>query len=144
MCLAVFIASNQHYKWRLHVRHLYINDIIGLALIFFFSGDTAALLSIGWSWKRVLILQLLVQVPAFLGLFIGVPVAEKSETAQQWFLIIAAGLFIYVALSDIVPELIAYFKAYHKLPMAICMNMGLGLGFLIMFLLAAFEGNIQV
>ena len=121
---------------------IYINDVIGLVL--FLQGDTAALLSIGWSWKRVLILQLLVQVPAFLGLFIGVPVAEKSETAQQWFLIIAAGLFIYVALSDIVPELIAYFKAYHKLPMAICMNIGMALGCVIMFLLAVFEEDLEV
>ena len=87
---------------------------------------------------------MIAQVPAFIGLYVGIPVAESSETAQQWFLVVAAGLFIYVALSDIVPELIAYFKAYHKLPMAICMNIGMALGFVIMFLLAVFEEDLEV
>ena len=120
---------------------LSINDVIMSRL---FLGDTAALLSIGWSWKKVFLLQMLAQVPAFVGLYISIPVAESSTEAQHWFLVVAAGLFLYIALSDIVPELIEYFKAYHKVPMAICMNIGMLLGFAVLFVLAVFEEDFEV
>ena len=58
--------------------------------------------SVGWTWKRVILMQIVSQSFAFLGLCIGVPVAESSEGATQWILMLAAGMFLYVALCDIV------------------------------------------
>ena len=108
------------------------------------TGDAAAMLSIGWSWKRVLLLQILSQLPAFLGLYIGIPVGDSSDEAQEWFLMIATGIFLYVALCDLVPQILEYFRIYPFKIMALCVNLGLAFGFLSMFWLAIFEEHIDV
>ena len=56
----------------------------------------------------MLLIQLVSQSTAFLGLFIGIPVAENSDSAEQWILMLAAGMFLFVALSDIVRTIISY------------------------------------
>lgn len=62
----------------------------------------AVLLASGWHWKRVFIAQLLSQVPALVGLYIGVAVAQASEEAQFWILCLTAGMFLYIGLADVV------------------------------------------
>lgn len=66
-------------------------------------GDVAILLSAGWSIKKVAILQFISACFAFIGLFIGIPVASNEE-ARHWIFIIAAGMFLYVALCNVVSE----------------------------------------
>ena len=102
------------------------------------------MLSIGWSWPKVLCLQITSQLPAFVGLYIGIPVGDSSETAQEWILMVATGLFLYVALCDLVPQILDYFRVYSPIAMALCVNIGLALGFASMFWLAVFEEDIDV
>ncbi len=71
------------------------------------SGDTAILLSAGWSPLKVFIFQLVSASTAFVGLYIGIAVSEGSEVVQQWIFVIAAGLFLYVALADVVRLLVS-------------------------------------
>ena len=65
------------------------------------TGDIAAMLSVGWSPCRVLLFNFLAAMAAFVGLYIGIPVAANSD-ARNWILIVAGGMFLYVALCDIV------------------------------------------
>ena len=46
-------------------------------------------------------------VVAIIGMFIGVAVGHASEDATLWILAITAGVFLYVALVDLVCQLIA-------------------------------------
>ena len=65
-------------------------------------GDVAALLASGWPWRRVFFAQLLSQTPALVGLYIGVAIAQASEDAQLWILCLTAGMFLYIALAELV------------------------------------------
>ena len=66
------------------------------------AGDTAVLLSAGWSTKKVLLFQLLSQATAFIGLYIGISVSENTDGAQLWIAAVAYGMFLYIALADVV------------------------------------------
>ena len=60
------------------------------------------MLSCGWSTLKVAILQLLSGATAFIGLYIGISVSHSTTEAQQWIFVVAAGMFIYIALADVV------------------------------------------
>jgi zinc transporter ZupT len=64
-------------------------------------GDVAILLHSGLSMKRALLLNFLSACVAFMGLVVGIVLGE-STTATRWVLAIAAGLFLYVPLCDMV------------------------------------------
>ena len=59
------------------------------------------MLAVGWSYKKVLVLNLVSSLVAFVGLYIGVPVSQ-NEAARQWIFAIAAGTFLYISLANIV------------------------------------------
>ena len=42
---------------------------------------------------------------AFIGLYVGIAISESSDEATQWILAVAAGLFLYIALADVVSEI---------------------------------------
>ena len=65
-------------------------------------GDVAIMLNSGWSTLRVAIFQLISGATAIIGLYIGIAVSQVSTEAQQWILIIAAAMFLYVGLADVV------------------------------------------
>jgi len=60
------------------------------------------MLSSGWSTLKVAVIQLLSGATAFIGLYIAIAVSQVSSEAQQWIFIVAAGMFLYVALADVV------------------------------------------
>lgn len=64
-------------------------------------GDLAILLKCGMPMKWALFFNALSGVTSFAGLYIGIP-ASSTEGAQQWILGITAGMFIYIALVDMV------------------------------------------
>ena len=47
-------------------------------------------------------LNFLSSLSSFVGFFIGVAISTNSDAANGWILSIAAGLFIYIALVDLV------------------------------------------
>ena len=65
------------------------------------TADFAILLGTGMSFKKAMCLNLLTSVTCLAGFFIGIPVAQ-DEGARQWIFAVAAGIFLYVALSDMV------------------------------------------
>ncbi|MGH0191579.1 UNVERIFIED_CONTAM: hypothetical protein FKN15_066391 [Acipenser sinensis] len=65
-------------------------------------GDFAVLLQAGLPLCRVLLISLLSAVLGFLGMLVGVGVSQQSREVTPWIFSLTAGMFIYVALVDMV------------------------------------------
>ncbi|KKR62789.1 MAG: hypothetical protein UU01_C0002G0012 [Parcubacteria group bacterium GW2011_GWA2_40_37] len=68
-------------------------------------GDFAVLIHSGYTKARALWLNFLSALAAVLGAIIFFALGNIAETSTSWFLPIAAGGFIYVAVADLIPEL---------------------------------------
>lgn len=64
-------------------------------------GDFAALLHAGLSVRLALLLNLASGLTAFIGLYVALAVGV-GEDGETWILAVATGLFLYVALCDMV------------------------------------------
>lgn len=64
-------------------------------------GDFAALLHAGLSVRRAMLLNLASGLTAFIGLYVALA-AGVGEDGETWILAVATGLFLYVALCDMV------------------------------------------
>ena len=60
------------------------------------------LLSTGLSWYTALIFNFASALTAVIGFFVGVAIGTESEEVNGWILAFSAGLFIYIALVDLV------------------------------------------
>jgi len=68
-------------------------------------GDFAVLLHAGYTKKRALWLNFLSAITAIIGAIVLFAMGETAKIFSAWFLPIAAGGFIYVAVADLMPEL---------------------------------------
>ena len=73
-------------------------------IILFIAGDVAILLNSGFKPAAALILNLLSALAGFVGLYVGLSLAS-DESARQWIFTLAAGMFLYIALADMVGTL---------------------------------------
>lgn len=106
-------------------------------------GDFAVLLNSGLSIKNALIMNFISSLTAFIGGILGVSLGTHWE-ASNWIFAITAGLFIYIALVDMLPEILH--SSNLKLEPAKCIflaNIGLMVGFGIMIVLGAWEEDIK-
>ncbi|XP_054980473.1 zinc transporter ZIP4 [Sorex araneus] len=103
-------------------------------------GDFAALLHAGLSVRRALLLNLASALTAFAGLYaaLGIGVTEQSEA---WILAVATGLFLYVALCDMLPAML---NVRDRRPWLLFLlhNVGLLGGWAVLLLLSLYEENI--
>ncbi|CAH1775921.1 unnamed protein product [Owenia fusiformis] len=107
-------------------------------------GDFAALLSTGMSYKKAIVITLLTQMTAFVGLYIGIAIGQQAN-ARQWIFAVTSGMFLYVALTELLPELVNYYKHLkNRCAVLICENLGILLGTTILLLIAIFEEHIRV
>ncbi|XP_055338672.1 metal cation symporter ZIP14-like [Paramacrobiotus metropolitanus] len=103
-------------------------------------GDFAILLNTGMPFKRALILNFISALTCLIGFYIGIPIASY-DSARQWIFTIAAGMFLYVALADMLPELK---HGASNILMLVMQNLGLIVGVGIMILMALYEEAIQI
>lgn len=103
-------------------------------------GDTAILLNSGMSLKKAVLLNLLSALTAMVGLYVGLAVSA-DETVQRWIISAGAGMFLYIALVDMLPQLIHVNG--QTFGMFLINNIGILFGVLSMVLLAVFESRIQ-
>uniref|UniRef100_A0A8D2LT58 Solute carrier family 39 member 4 n=1 Tax=Varanus komodoensis TaxID=61221 RepID=A0A8D2LT58_VARKO len=105
-------------------------------------GDFAALLHAGLSVKRALLLNFASALTAFVGLYIALSVST-GEQFEAWIFTVATGLFLYVALCDMLPALMNVEDTRPWLLFGL-QNLGLLAGWAILLLLSLFEENIAV
>lgn len=68
-------------------------------------GDFGVLIHAGYTRARALMLNFMTALFAVLGAVLALVVGSASELALVWILPLAAGSFIYIASSDLTPEL---------------------------------------
>lgn len=98
-------------------------------------GDFVVLIHSGYTTKRALFLNFLSALTAILGVILALIFGSVAETFTIWVLPIAAGGFIYIALTDLIPEL----QKTKELKYSILQLLALVLGILMMVALLLFE-----
>ncbi|KAL0599137.1 Zinc transporter ZIP4 [Plecturocebus cupreus] len=108
-------------------------------------GDFAALLHAGLSVRRALLLNLASALTAFAGLYVALAVGVGEES-EAWILAVATGLFLYVALCDMVRMLPAMLKVRDPRPWLLFLlhNVGLLGGWTVLLLLSLYEDDIAL
>ncbi|XP_060063006.1 metal cation symporter ZIP14-like [Ylistrum balloti] len=112
-------------------------------------GDIAILLHTGMTIKRALLLNFLAAVTIYIGMIIGIVVGENTD-ANTYIFAFAGGLFVYIALADMIPEMNNQAKSAEvrgedsNLVVFSLQNVGLLVGFGIVILIATLGGNIAV
>lgn len=108
-------------------------------------GDFAVLLKAGMSVKQAIVYNLLSALMAYVGMLIGTAVGQYTHNVTNWIFAITAGMFLYVALVDMLPEMLHGDSEDHKrcqLGHFVLQNLGMLTGFAIMLLIAIFEDRI--
>ncbi|KAK3099669.1 hypothetical protein FSP39_007779, partial [Pinctada imbricata] len=107
-------------------------------------GDFAVLLKAGMTVKQAITYNIVSSVLAFLGMLLGVMIGNQEE-ASLWIFIIVGGMFMYIALVDMLPEMMQVETRdgenpfYHLLFQTCGMFLGIG----IMLLIALYENDIK-
>ncbi|XP_007888365.1 zinc transporter ZIP10 isoform X2 [Callorhinchus milii] len=110
-------------------------------------GDFAVLINAGMSVKQAIVYNVLSALLAYVGVVIGIAVGQYTHNLTQWIFAITAGMFLYVALVDMLPEMLhspsdnqgqAWFGHF------VLQNAGMLCGFTIMLLIAIFEDHIVI
>lgn len=109
-------------------------------------GDFVILLNAGMSVPQAIFFNLLSAVLCYIGLVFGILVG--SNFAPNAIFAIAGGMFLYIALADMFPEMdnIAreQSKSSSKIVFFLIQNAGLLTGFTIILLITMFAGNINL
>uniref|UniRef100_A0A182N370 Zinc transporter n=1 Tax=Anopheles dirus TaxID=7168 RepID=A0A182N370_9DIPT len=108
-------------------------------------GDFALLLQTGVSIRRAIFLNIVSSILSFVGMAIGLLLTGLHESVVSWIYAGTAGTFLYIALSDLVPEMrndVA--KSDQKLKVILIQLTGLALGAIIMLLIALNEEDLQL
>lgn len=112
-------------------------------------GDFAILLKSGLSVKKAVLFNFLSACSCYIGLCLGIVLGELAS-ASQWIFAIAGGMFLYISLVDMMPEINAaaddenIVNQIGKKTAFIIQNIGLVLGFALMLILAVYGGQIDL
>ncbi|XP_036375312.1 zinc transporter ZIP6 [Megalops cyprinoides] len=110
-------------------------------------GDFAVLLKAGMTVKQAILYNVLSAMMAYLGMITGILIGHYAENISMWIFALTAGLFMYVALVDMVPEMLHNDAGEHGFSHCgyfLLQNAGILMGFSIMLLIAIFEHKIQL
>ncbi|XP_063790219.1 zinc transporter ZIP10 isoform X2 [Pseudophryne corroboree] len=110
-------------------------------------GDFAVLLKAGMTVNQAIVYNLLSAMMAYIGMLIGTAVGQYANNITSWIFAITAGMFLYVALVDMLPEMLhgdGGNEEHGHCPVGhfILQNLGLLLGFAIMLVIALYEDKI--
>ncbi|CAF1181474.1 unnamed protein product [Adineta ricciae] len=102
-------------------------------------GDYAVLIQSGFSHCKALMWNFISATTAFIGFFVGAAVST-NESARQWIFAVTIGMFLYIALVDLLPTLLP--EGRIELKRFILVNIGFLFGIAIMFVLAIVEDKL--
>ncbi|XP_078333972.1 metal cation symporter ZIP8-like isoform X2 [Crassostrea virginica] len=112
-------------------------------------GDFAILLNSGMTVKKALLYNFLSACMCYLGLVLGIIVGANT-TAHTWIFAIAGGMFLYISLVDMMPEMNSaaeneeYRRMFGTAWIFMVQNVGLLCGFGVIFIMALFGGEISI
>jgi len=110
-------------------------------------GDFAVLLNAGMTMRQALLYNFLSACTCYLGLFVGIMLGEVE--ASVYIFGFAAGMFLYIALVDMVPEMNEVAEEASKQSVSsalwtlLLQNLGMGTGVLVLYLLARYQNYID-
>lgn len=90
-------------------------------------GDFGVLIHGGFSKKKALLLNFLTALTAVVGVIITFVIGNSVDGAVSALIPFAAGTFIYIAGSDLIPELHKENKLSQTLPQVLFFLVGIGL-----------------
>ncbi|KAF4092501.1 hypothetical protein AMELA_G00021780 [Ameiurus melas] len=110
-------------------------------------GDFVILLNSGMSIRQAIMFNLISAMSCYVGLVFGVLVG--STFSPNVIFALAGGMFLYIALADMFPEMNAISKEHRRsiktdMVFFLIQNAGLLSGFLIIFLITMFAGDINL
>ncbi|XP_041377989.1 metal cation symporter ZIP14-like [Gigantopelta aegis] len=109
-------------------------------------GDFAILLNSGMSLKKALLFNFLSACTCFLGLVFGILLGGMAG-AHYYVFGVAGGMFLYISLADMMPEMnaaeITNDKSLGTMTIFILQNLGLLSGFNLMLVMAVYSSEIQ-
>ncbi|XP_015519951.1 zinc transporter foi isoform X1 [Neodiprion lecontei] len=106
-------------------------------------GDFAVLLKAGMSAKQAVFYNLLSSVLCLFGMVFGI-LLGADPSATSWIFAAAAGMFIYIALVDMIPELTSSHSAEGGSQwQCVLQAMGLATGLGIMLIIALYEHDLK-
>eukprot|EP00058_Branchiostoma_floridae_P020750 XP_002606240.1 hypothetical protein BRAFLDRAFT_123712 [Branchiostoma floridae] len=117
-------------------------------------GDFAILLKAGMSFKQAITYNLVSGIISFVGMAVGVGIGKSNEVGP-WVFALSAGMFLYIALVDMLPELLRGYAEdegdscnLKKTSDSACehfllQSAGLVTGVVIMLLIAVFEDDLE-
>ncbi|KAM6977572.1 zinc transporter ZIP5 [Aplochiton taeniatus] len=106
-------------------------------------GDLAVLLGAGWRVRRLVIFSAASAMLGFVGLLAGSILGHHSAELSPWILTVTAGVFLYVALVDLMPEMLHRDPGpMSPLTRFMLQNLGLLAGGAIMLCISLFEDQI--
>ncbi|MBU2476093.1 ZIP family metal transporter [Candidatus Micrarchaeota archaeon] len=95
-------------------------------------GDFGVLIHSGFSRKKALAMNFLSALTAILGALVVVLLASITENLMMFLIPFAAGNFIYIAGSDLIPELHKEYELKKSLGLLIAFLAGIGIMFLLL------------
>ncbi|WAR02887.1 LOW QUALITY PROTEIN: S39AE-like protein [Mya arenaria] len=109
--------------------------------------DFAVLLNAGMRLKKAVLYNFLSACMCYLGLIVGIFLGENMA-AHTWVFAFAGGMFLYISLVDMMPEMnsageLEDNKHMSHLTIFLLQNIGMITGFSIMLLMAIYGGNIE-
>ncbi|KAM4705054.1 zinc transporter ZIP6 [Rhinophrynus dorsalis] len=108
-------------------------------------GDFAVLLKSGMTVRQAVLYNGLSAMLAYLGMITGILIGHYAENVSTWIFALTAGLFMYVAFVDMVPEMLHNDASDHgcsRWGYFLLQNAGILLGFSIMLIISVFEHKI--
>ncbi len=102
-------------------------------------GDFGVLIHAGFAKKRALLFNMLSALTAVLGAVVGLILGAYSENIKLFFLPLAAGGFIYIAGTDLIPELHKDVCESPQLSRSLLQLLFFVLGIALMFAMLALE-----
>ncbi|CAH1786175.1 unnamed protein product [Owenia fusiformis] len=109
-------------------------------------GDFAILLNSGMSMKKALGFNFLSAITCYLGLCLGI-LLGGMEDASSWILAVTGGIFLYISLVDMLPEvnvMAETIKDLNKVFIFIIQCAGILVGYGTIIIIVQFAGQIEV
>lgn len=101
-------------------------------------GDFAILLKSGLTFRQAVTYNFASAIISYIGLILGIIIGD-IQSAHTWVLALTAGMFLYISLVDMLPELSTFIQEGGGWSVVLSQNLGILAGVSIMLVIALYE-----